>query len=158
MVMSWRELLKINYGVLLSELNLNVLSVLNEAYFKIENHKYVFAYEAEKLGAITYCGFVWVASDGIAEWILTKNSQADDGVNIRPPDCLLPEPKMTGYQSLVDYGKKTDPENFGDYVIGQCQVSFNDFTYYFRRAMPSKNDYPIGIKVDLRPWKNLKAA
>ncbi len=64
---------------------------------------------------------------------------------------------MTSYQSLVDYGKKVDAENFGDYVIGQCQVSFNDFTFYFRKAMPSKNDCPIGIKVDLRPWKNLKA-
>ena len=152
---TFEELLKIEYGTLFHELNFNATQIA-DCYYKVDAHKYIFAYEAESLGEIIYCGFVWVASEGVAEWIFTQNTLADDRVNIQPPVCLLPSSKINNYQSLVEYGRKVDPENFSDYVVRQTQVSFNEFRYYFRKCMPPVTDYPIAIEIDLRPWKNAK--
>lgn len=145
-MVSCEELLGIKFGVPLAELGFSVSRVFNDTFYKIDVDKYVIASQTEEGDeTLRYCGFVWVASDGVAEWIFTGNSQADDWANVRPPDCLLPAPDMTSYRELCEYGRQADPEHFSDYVVRQCQVSFNDFAYYFRKAAPSEGDYPIGI-------------
>lgn len=157
MSLSWEQLLKIDYGVAFSKLDVQVSHVIQDSYYKIDSNKYIFAYPAEGGSTIIFCGFAWVASDGVAKWIFSKDAQADDKENVAPPETLLPDSGINTYQSLVEYGKRSDPENFYEVVLGACQVSFSDFTYFFRKGFPDKRDYPIGIKVDLRPWKHLKA-
>ncbi len=157
MSITFEELLKVEYGTPFSNLGVEASRVIRDTYYKVAGHKYICAYAAEGAEVI-FCGFAWVASDGIAEWIFTGDSQADDEPNLAPPDCLLPKPGMFSYQALVEHGRSVDPENFSDYVLRQCRVSFGDFTYYYRKALPSASDYPIAIEVDFRPWKNMRVA
>jgi len=154
MSLTFEELLKVEYGTALASLEVETSRVLGD-YHKVGNHKYLCAYAAEG-GDIIFRGFAWVASDGVAEWIFSFESQADDESNLPPPNCLLPEPGMCSYQALVEHGRRVDPENFRDQVLGPCRVSFGVFTYYYRKAMPSKSDYPIAIEVDFSPWKNTR--
>jgi hypothetical protein len=154
---SWRQLLNIAYGVPLAELALPILHSFNDTYHKIADHIYLFAYQSEVEPVIRYCGFVWVASDGAAEWVFTGNARADDEVNIRPPPELLPASDITSYIAIAGYGRDLDPKNFQDYTIGQHLVAFGDFRYYYRKVVPADTDYPIAIEVDRRPWKNMRA-
>jgi len=154
--MNWEVLLKIEYGTPLSDLKVDVSRGPRNDYHKVGEHQYICAYGIGVDGVTRYRGFLWAASGGTAEWILKGDYYAYDGAAIRPPDCLLPEPGMTGYQDIVAYGKRVDPENFSDVVFRQAQVSFLAYTYYYQRAIPLWSDYPIGIKVDLGPEKYLK--
>ena len=155
MSLTFEELLKIEYGTPLASLAVETSRSFRDMYHKVGDHKYIRAYAAEGR-EIIFNGFAWIASDGVAEWIFNSDTLADDESNLPPPGCLLPEPGMFSYQALVDHGRRADPENFSDQVLGPCRVSFGVFTYYYRKAMPSKSDYPIAIEVDLSPWKNVR--
>ena len=146
MLISWEQMLKIEYGTPLSELRFDISRTVDGGYHKVGSNQYVWAWECD--GREEFFGFAWVASDGVADWVFANNSLADDDANASPPDCLLPVPGMFSYRSLVEYGKRVDPEHFDDVVLGPCRVSFSDFCYIFRKAMPSESDYPIGILVD----------
>jgi hypothetical protein len=145
MLINWEEMLKIEYGTPLSELRFDISHTV-DGYHKVGSNQYVWAAPCD--GREVFFGFAWVASDGVAEWVFARESLADDDANASPPDCLLPVPGMFSYRSLVEYGKRVDPEHFDDVVLGPCRVSFSDFCYIFRKAMPSESDYPIGILVD----------
>jgi hypothetical protein len=155
--LSWPELLQLAYGVPLEELSFPILQRFNDMYYKIAEHTYLFAYQSEVEPIVRYCGFVWVASDGVGEWVFTGNVHADDEVNIHPPRELLPSTSVTRYTAIASYGHDQDPESFQDQVIGQRIVAFGDFRYYFRKVVPADTDYPIAIEIDRRPWKNVRA-
>jgi hypothetical protein len=103
-----------------------------------------------------YYGFAWTASDKAAEWIFA-NRWSDDGINLRPPDILLPSPGMTEYQSICVFGKQADPKNFVNHVPQQRRVKFGNYTYYYRKVEPSESDYPIGIVIDRTPKEYLQS-
>jgi hypothetical protein len=155
MSIACEELLKIKYGTRFTELGLEVSRVFGN-YRKVGSNEYVKAYPVEADGEVVFCGFAWVASDGVAEWIFTRKWVADDGANVAPPCCLLPEPGLFSYQSLVEYGRRADPKHFSDYVSCQRQVSFGDFAYYYRKCSPLETHYPIGIEADLWPLRHVR--
>ena len=151
------QLLNIEYGTPFSDLGLEPLRVISAMYYQVGSNEYVCASTwQEDPREVVFNGFAWVASDGVAEWVFMRNSLADDEASVRPPDCLLPEPGIYSYRAVVEYGKRVDPENFSEVVLGPCQVSFKDLTYYYRRAAPSESEYPIAIEVDLRGWKHMR--
>jgi hypothetical protein len=163
MSFTWEQLLTIPAGTLLADLNAGGLERANYQYYKIAGNTYIgTTYSDDEMER--YCGFMWVVSEGVAEWILTGNVWADDEVNEPPPDVLLPERSFTRYRDIVAYGKQnSDPLYFSDSVWRQCIVTFNDpqhdplktewfcFTYYYRKLAPSEQDYPIAIEFSRAP-------
>lgn len=155
--MRWENLLKVEYETPLASIGVRVIKTLSHYCHKVDDHQYVLASKSDGNDVLKYYGFLWSASDGTAEWIVTGNSLADDGVNICPPDCLLPKPGMTSHQEIVGFGHDLDPLHFSSVVVRQAQVSFAGYTYFYRKITPSPLDFPIGIKLDLRPMEDFLA-
>ena len=154
--MEWEELLKIDFGVPLSEIGITTPPVYSDHSYKIKDNQYILAYTDMDSGENIFFGFVWTASENVAVKLFTGNSAPSDFVDLPPPVILLPEQSVNTYQGVVRYGKEIDPEYFFESASRLCSVHFGDFIYYFRKAFPDDEDQPVAIEVDLRPWKRLK--
>lgn len=148
------QLIQIKYGVPLGDIEIPVTKPFQGSIYKVNTHYYILADEVfDEDSLVRYFGFIWVASEAVAGWIFLNNSYADERV-VKPPQCLLPKPDLFTYEAIIDYGKTVDSKNFTTFVIGQTRVLFNEYTFYFRKCEPLKDEFPIAIEVDLRPWRH----
>ena len=81
MLISWEEMLKIEYGTPLSELRFDISHTV-DGYHKVGSNQYVWAVQCD--GREVFFGFAWVASDGVAEWVFARESLADDDASASP--------------------------------------------------------------------------
>lgn len=152
--MTWEELWKIEYGRPLSDLRLKPLRTAGRCCFKIAEHQYVFSsYDPDGQPA-QFLGFAWVASDGAADRVFTKDFHADDLAAPVPPQELLPAPGIKSYREIVEYGRLKHSKTFRTYVIGPCWVIFDVYSYAFRKTRPEGTDFPFVIEVSFDPHRH----
>lgn len=154
--MTWEELLRIPAGTPLAQLNVQVLYAFGDSYHKIAEHAYLFADDEDEEGVVRCYGFSCAASEAAAEWVFAGVWQPED-VRAKPPGVLLPTPMGTSHRAVVEYGKRSAPGRFREKAGGPSMVSFGDYSFYYRKAIPAETDEPIAIGVDRSPDKRFRA-
>ena len=150
----WETLLAAPYGARLDALCASPSLVRHEFHYRLYRtaaDQYLEVFEDPADGELKYRGFCWVASEGAALVIFSRQGGAAIGPMEAPPAVLLPEPDMLSAEAIAEFGLRTQPDMFSRGVNLSHQVSFGAFRYHYELVSPRPTDAPIAIEVDRDP-------